>query len=254
MNEPGGLMQICGGTPATYKEVAAVPLPEQTETYMPVSHIELIQKVIDHTTQIMSMTLDKAGFGMARGGDHMFARLRFRSGQHNNEMRFCVGLVNSYDKRLRVRMGTGANILSCDNLVIAGDITYARKHTIEAWPDINAAIAKNLGGAQSVFDQLVMDADRMKSIQISDDGAYQAMGLLYGRGILRNHMLTVARDQWLKPDHSEFEQRTLWSLYNAINSALKLSRPGEIMEKHRELHKLLGGPRVRFNQSLIMSR
>lgn len=99
-----------------------------------------------------------------------------------------------------------------------------------------------------MFDQIVIDADRMKQVEVGDDAAYQVMGLLYGRNVLANQMLTVARKQWDTPDHEAFRPRNQWSLYNALNSALKLARPGEIMEKHRELHRLLGRPMIRFDQ------
>lgn len=252
MGNLGGLMLHCGGQPATYDGLKAVPLPEQTDTYMPVSHTALVDKVVEITEASMDVTLQNAGFGLGSNGDHMFGHLRFRNGEQNDEMGFCVGLVNSYDKRLRVRMAAGANVFVCDNLAITGEITYTRKHTSGVWDDIEEAIRANLGGAQAVFDQIVMDADRMKSVQVSDDAAFQAMGLLYGRKILGNQMMTVARKQWEEPVYKAFEPRTQWSLYNAVNSALKLARPGDIMEKHRELHRLLGGPTVRFDQTLVL--
>ena len=253
MAKLGGLMLHCGGETASFEDLGAVLLPKQTETYMPVSHTALVKKVIEITTDVLQVKLDKSGFGLASDGRHMFGHLRFKNGKGVKDMGLCIGLVNSYDKRLRVRIAAGANVIVCDNLMITGEITYTRKHTSRVWDDIENAIFRNIGGAEAVFDHLVKDADRMKTVEVSDDAAYQTMGLLYGRKILGNQMMTVARGQWDTPDHKAFEPRTLWSLYNAMNSALKLARPGAIMEKHRELHRLLGGPKVRFDQGVTLA-
>ena len=252
MGKYDGLMLHCGGEPASFVELGAVPLPKQTETYMPVSHTELVKMVIEITTDVLQVKLDKAGYGLAANGNHLFAHFRFKDGNCNKDMGLCIGVANSYDRHLRVRIAAGANVFVCDNLMITGDITFARKHTSRVWEDIEDAIFRNIGGAEAVFDQIVDDADRMKQVEVSDDAAYQVMGLLYGRRILGNQMMTVARRQWDTPVHKAFEKRSLWSLYNALNSALKLARPGNIMEKHRELHRLLAGPSVRFNPNLIL--
>lgn len=247
-----GLMLHCGGESATYKQIGAVPLPEQTDTYMPVSHKALIDKVVEVTQDVLHIKLDKAGYGLGSNGDHLFAHLRFNNPNATKEMGLCIGVVNSYDKRLRVRLAAGANVFVCDNLAITGDITYTRKHTTGVWPDIDDAIANSIGGAEAAFQQILEDAERMKMTEITDDVAFQVMGLMYGRGILKNQMLTIAHKQWINPEHKQFMPRTQWSLYNAINSALKKARPGDIMESHRALHRLLGGPSVRFDQSVIL--
>ena len=247
-----GLTLHCGGEVATYDQIGAVPLPEATDTYAPVSHKDLVDKVVEITQDILHIKLDKAGYGLGSDGDHFFGHLRFKNPKANKEMGLCVGVVNSYDKRLKVRIAAGANVFVCDNLAITGDITYARKHTTGVWPDIEDAITQNIGGADAAFEQIIEDAERMKMTEITDDVAYQVMGLLYGRGILQNQMMTIARKQWINPEHKQFVPRTQWSLYNAINSALKKARPGDIMEKHRALHRLLGGPSIRFDQSVII--
>ena len=247
MDKYDGLMLRCGGEPASFEDLGAVPLPGQTETYVPESHTELVKLVVEITSDILKVRLEKAGYGLAYNGNHMFAHLRFKNGHGNKEMGLCVGLVNSYDKRLRVRFASGANVFVCDSLAIAGDITYPRRYSSGVLENINWDISDNVGMAGYVFSRIVEDAERMKQTEVSDDAAYQFIGLLYGRKILGDRMMTIARKQWDKPDYKAFEPRTEWSLYNALNRALKLARPGDIIEKHRELHELLAGPKQEFD-------
>lgn len=238
---------LCGGKPATMNELRLVPLPATTETYQPVAHHELIDKVIAITTDVLPVKIATAGFTLGRKGQHLFAHLRFANGKvKNKEMGLCIGVVNSYDKYLPVRIATGANVFVCANLMIVGEITYMRKHTKKVWEDIKEAVYERITTADQSFEQALEDAQGMKQIKIDDEQAYQVLGSLYGHDLLTNPMMTVARKEWREPTHETFQPRTQWSLYNALNQALKLARPEHIMERHQELHKIFTGTDFQF--------
>jgi hypothetical protein len=48
----------------------------------------------------------------------------------------------------------------------------------------------------------------------------------------------VIKKEWLEPTYPVFEERTLWSFYNACTEALKTAPPALIMEKHVQLHNV----------------
>lgn len=241
-----GLMLGCGGKPATMTDLKTIPLPALTETYQPVAHHELIDKVIAITTDVLPVKITAAGFGLGKGGQHLFAHLRFANGKGAGEMGLCIGIVNSYDKHLCVRIAAGANVFVCDNLMITGDITYMRKHTKKVWGDLEEAVYERITTADQSFDQALEDAQNMKLVKIEDEQAYQVLGSLYGRELLTNPMMTVARKEWREPTHATFKPRTQWSLYNSVNQALKLARPEHIMERHTELHEIFTRTDFRF--------
>ncbi len=241
-----GLMLHCGGEPGTLSELSAVPLPAKTATYTPVSHHKLINRIIEITTDVLPVKLIAQGFGLSHEGRRLFAHLRFDNGHDDKDMGLCLGVVNSYDKRLPVKIAAGANVFVCDNLAFAGDITYMRKHTGDVWPIIEQAIKDHIGTTEDAFLNVSDNAKRMKKIQITDDKAYQILGLLYGQRLLTNPMMTIARREWDKPSHKAFEPRNLWSLYNDLTAALKLARPEEIIEKHRNLHEFFVGQKFKY--------
>ncbi len=236
-----GLMLHCGGQPATRQEIGAVPLPRETSTYMPAAHVLLIKKVIELTCDVLPVHLSAEAFGLARDGKQLFAHLRFTNGQANDEMGLCVGVVNSYDKSLPAKFAAGASVFVCDNLTLAGGVTYARKHTRNIWADLEEAILKRIAQAEANFESVIDDAMAMKSQKVTDLCAYRALGQLYGERVLSNHMMTVARNEWEKPSHKDFGPRNQWSLYNAITTALKRTPPEKVMENHLRLHEFFSG-------------
>jgi len=232
-----GLMMHCGGKVATRDEIIAVGLPAETDTYKPVAHNLLVDKVIEITQDVLPVKLEAEAFGLARDGDQLFAHLRFKNGKGNNVMGLCVGLVNSYNKSLQVRLAAGASIFVCDNLALSGGITYARKHTSNVWEDLEKAIMERIAQAEINFETVVEDANKMRTVNISDLCAYRVMGELYGERLLTNPMMSEARKEWENPTHVDFEPRNKWSLYNALTAALKRTPPGKIIEHHQRLHE-----------------
>jgi hypothetical protein len=105
--------------------------------------------------------------------------------------------------------------------------------------DLEMMIITGVLRARSNFSSVVDDAHRMQEIDISTDGAYRALGHLFGHQVLSPRQMPVALKEWNQPKHEAFEPRTLWSLYNAVTEALKSSPPQSIMEKHIGLHQHL---------------
>ena len=54
--------------------------------------------------------------------------------------------------------------------------------------------------------------------------------------MIKPRQLTQTLREWRNPIHDEFKERNVWSLYNAMTSALKSTPPNKIMEKHIDLH------------------
>jgi len=272
------LMLHCGGKHATRKQVGAVKLPDKTKSYQPVSHIELVDLVAQATQDTMPVVLQKEQFGLRRDGNQLFAHLQFvpkavpelvlsekqvsdmiktqgssaelvsrrknlnaRINRLKGDMGMCIGIVNSYDKLLRIRIAAGASVFVCDNLALTGDITYMRKHTVNVWKDIEIAIMQQIGMAEQSFNSIQAAAAAMKEIRVNDSQAFGAMGVLFGENLFTAPMMTAAKKQWIDPAFPVFKKRNKWSLYNDCTYAMKLARPDNIMENLVELHAAFSG-------------
>ncbi len=232
------LMVHAGGKYATRDELLLVPVPEATDSYTPVPHNHLAETLMTIGQDILKgYILNAEQYALAREGNQMFGVLTFK-GEHS-EMGLSIGFRNSYDKSMAIGIAIGGKVFVCDNLALTGDITVLRKHTGNVWASLEDIAISTLYRSQKNFQKIVEDAEFLKNEKITDTGAFQYMGLLYGKGVLTPRQLPVVKREWLKPSHEDFQPRNMWSFYNACTEAMKSAPPVLILEKHVKLHKLI---------------
>ncbi|ABC77913.1 DUF932 domain-containing protein [Syntrophus aciditrophicus] len=227
-----------GGELVTKDQLDLIPLPEPTDSYMPVSHYDLADKFLMISQDILrDYKLVGENYGIARQGNQFFAVLKFQ--RERSEIGLSIAFRNSYDRSMAIGLAIGASVFVCDNLALSGEIVVMKKHTKNVWSELEEKAIATIYKSQNNYDQLIGDVDAFKSLPVDDNGAFQAMGLLFGNNIISPRQLTVLKEEWLKPSHEEFEPRNLWSFYNAATESLKSSPPVTIMEKHIRLHEAL---------------
>jgi len=230
-----GLLLHCGGKNASLNDLNCVPLPKETDTYKPVSHYDLALNLGEVAGGLLNgYALSDSRFGLARDGKQMFGIHTYQNG--SDEMGLSIGFRNSYDKSMSVGLAIGASVFVCDNLALHGEVLKIRKHTTNVMADLEMMIITGVLRARTNYGSVVQDAERMKEVDLVDDGAYRALGHLFGHKVLSPRQMPVALEEWRSPSHPEFEARTLWSLYNAVTEALKSSPPQSILERHIQLH------------------
>ena len=237
------LLLHSGGEAASIEELAAIPLPKETRSYKPVSHQALAIMLSTIASDLLpEFELVNMQFGLARDGAQMFGIHTFKNG--SSAMGLSIGFRNSYDKSLSVGLAVGGQVFVCDNLCLSGEVTVLKKHTLNVITSIESLALSAIYKSRSAFNQIQNDAEVMKGIPLSDDDAYRTIGLLYGNGILTPRQIPVVKNEWLKPSHSDFEARDVWSFYNACTESLKSSPPQSIMERHLALHSQIVGPQA----------
>jgi hypothetical protein len=235
-----GLLLHCGGKHASLSELQQIQLPAETDTYKPVSHYDLALNLADVASGLLNgYTLSNSRFGLARGGNQMFGIHTFQNG--SDSMGLSIGFRNSYDKSMSVGIAIGATVFVCDNLALTGDISLMRKHTTNVWDDLESMVVTTVYKSQHNFQHIVMDAKLFKQKSISDNEAYQFLGLLYGHGVISPRQIPIVKKEWLNSEYDEFSDRNAWSFYNACTEALKTCPPRTIMEKHIKLHQMVKG-------------
>ena len=227
-----------GAEPATIEQLAMIPLPQETRSYKPVAHHELANMLSSMAGNLLpEFELVNTQFGLARDGAKMFGVHTFKNG--DSALGLSIGFRNSYDRSLSVGIALGAQVFCCDNLCLHGELKILRKHTSNVHADIDGLALSAIYRSRSAFNQIKQDAEVMKQIPMSDDEAYRMLGLVYGRGIITPRQIPVVKSEWLEPSHDAFEDRNLWSFYNAVTESLKSSPPQSIMERHLAIHKQL---------------
>ena len=231
-----GMMLHRGGQEVNRQELDLIQLPPETESYTPVSHYHLADKLLTISRDILTdYTLVGEKYALARQGQQMFAFLQFKNTE--TDMGLALGFRNSYDRSMSVGLAVGASVFVCDNLALTGDIAIMRKHTKNVWTALEDLAISTVYKSQKNYQKLVADAERMRAVGLDDQQAFALMGKLFGNEIISPRQITVIRDEWLKPTHQEFAPRNAWSFYNAVTESLKTCPPVTIMEKHLQLHR-----------------
>lgn len=227
------------GNYCSLNDLRLVKLPQETRTYKPVSHFDLVKNLGEVSSGLLrGYRLDNTQYGLARDGNQMFGVHTYQNGI-SSELSLSIAFRNSYDKSMSVGIAIGASVMVCSNLALTGDIAIMRKHTQNVWNDLEELIITTIYRSQHNFHRVVEDAEIMRSRYLSNDNAYKLLGLLYGNDIITPRQIPIVKKEWLNPSHSDFEERNIWSFYNACTDALKSSPPNKIMEKHISLHQLL---------------
>lgn len=238
-----GMIVHRGGELVTREQLDLIKVPEQTDSYMPVSHYHLADKFLTISQDLLkNYVLTGENYAIARQGNQMFALLKFK--RDNSDLGLCLAFRNSYDRSMAIGLAIGASVFICDNLALSGEIVVMRKHTKNVWTELEEMAISTIYKSSKNYDQIVADAETFKRKQITNDWAFKTMGYLFGHNIISPRQLTVAKSEWLHPSHEPFKARNLWSFYNSCTEALKSSPPVTIMEKHIRLHET-------FNDAVI---
>jgi hypothetical protein len=229
----------CGGIPASREEVGAVLLPRRTDTYEPMPHLDLMDMTHEVFRNVLGLELRQERFGIVQGGSRMFGVLEYDSQEMAADWSICVGVRNSYDKSMSAGIAVGASIFVCDNLCFNGDsATFLRRHTKNIREDLITMLQHSAGIAMEQHLQLDSDLQAFQEIGVNPNEGYALIGVARGNDILTPRQSSRALEYWDDPPYTEHQDRNLFGLYQAINHALKRSRPDTVMERHFLLHAM----------------
>jgi hypothetical protein len=136
----------------TEAEIVAIPSPEYTKSWNPISHGEVIQSV--------QAVIDEKGVGVVNksysttnNGRNMFGSWTLDL-MHGETSRVQIGFRNSIMKKFAVGMCGGDHVIVCSNLMFSGEFVEFRKHT--SGLDFEELIAV----AGRAFDKVLVDSER----------------------------------------------------------------------------------------------
>ena len=120
-----GLMLHGGSQLVPRREVFAVPLPDATNSYVPLPYESLVSRIEKQLT-IEGITIVDEKLGLAKSGQRLFGLMQLQLPKVETRGYGCVlGLRNSYDKSCSTGLCIGATVFVCDNLSFYGsNITF----------------------------------------------------------------------------------------------------------------------------------
>ncbi|MFM6398473.1 MAG: hypothetical protein ACKPFF_17510, partial [Planktothrix sp.] len=88
-----------------------VPLPEATDTYVPIPHEYLIEKIIEEL-QARNMSVKNRQYMTSHEGKRLIGYFDV-SIPNNSELGLRIAFRNSYDKSMSIAIVTGAQVWIC---------------------------------------------------------------------------------------------------------------------------------------------
>jgi len=226
-----------GGWEATKADLAAVPVPDPTESYHPVPYGRFIEEVELHVSRF-GLAVQSSAFALAREGNQMFGVLTCVNGKPAADYALAIGLRSSYDRSLAVSMCSGSRTFVCDNLAFSGEVTMHRKHTLNVFRDLPDLIYRMLFQVSSMRERIDGEIAAMKVRGLQPAAAHHLMIEAVKSSVLPASRLPKVIEAWEEPKHEAFASRTAWSLYNAFTEVQKGAPPRAQMEESLRLSSL----------------
>jgi hypothetical protein len=225
-----------GGWEATPADLACVPVPEATDSYVPVPYPRLVEELKLHIPRF-GLSVEDERYALARDGNQMFGVFTCRNG-HRADWGLAIGLRSSYDRSLAVELVAGSRVFVCDNLAFHGETQLARKHTTNVFRDLPDLIYRMLESVAAMRQRLAEEIERMKATPLAPAQAHDLMVWAVRSGALPASRLPKVIEFYESFDNSELPPYTAWSLFNAFTAVLGRTSPRQQMEGTLKLTKI----------------
>lgn len=212
------------------------PVPNETRTYKPVEHEQLIDLVLNGINNA-GFKLRDENYTAARDGQIANGRYSISS-VADNEMCLELGWQNSYNKQLTLKFSIGTRIFICDNGSVRGDFGwFKKKHMGNVQEFTPTAITEYIQRAADTFALMQKDREAMKQVEVSDRVKAELVGrmMIEEEFITSSQLSTIARNI-KKPDYDYNCPNSMWELYQFTTQALRECHPALWMETHIKAH------------------
>jgi len=213
-----------------------LPLPEETDTFKPIAHHELVEQILQ-SLSFRRLSVVREEYAVSPDGMKLFGLIELDVEYAG--VRFAIGLRNANDKSMRVGLVAGYRVMVCENKMLTGDFQpMLAKHSknFNLLDGLSVAVDRIQRNIGEVSDQI----GRKKVTLLSED---DARSLIY-QGFLEQKfpislLRSVHKEYFIKPSFEEFVGNNLWTLENAFTTTFKKLKPVQQFEAAAKLGKFL---------------
>jgi hypothetical protein len=210
-------------------QLLAVPVPEKTASYTPISHktlLSITRKAIEYKGYGWTFT-----FNTGRRGQEMVGTFVIGKGQ----FRRMVSVMNSYNKQLRVGVSSGVETFVCRNGCLFGDTVYLHKHTGDIDKQLGEVVNNQLRKLDDDFHNNMVWFKSLKKVTLKTKKMKKLASQLLEDDILKPRMFKVLQKEILKPSFDYGSSGTAYQFYQHCTHAIKKARPDMYVKLHKQL-------------------
>lgn len=216
--------------------VTAVPVPQQTRTYKPVSNAQLIDLTLEGINRA-GFNLDRESYSLASDGQIATGKFTLSNVQ-DSEMQIQIAWQNSYNRMVSLKFAIGVRVFVCQNGCVSGDMgTFKKKHQGTVQEFTPTAIGEYIKSAGDAFREMQIQRELMKQIDLTKRQQGELLGrLVYEEEIISTMQLNIIRKELVKPSYDYGVENTLWDIYQHTTHSMKEVHPGSWMSDHMNAH------------------
>ena len=221
-------------------QLSSITVPQNTRTHHPLPYADAVGYIKAAAQRALGLPIASEEYGTSKDGMQAFAAITLDTGDRDSGL--VLGWRGSYNKTLSNMFAAGPQLWVCDNLMIGGDaVKVLRKNTLNVWADFRALVNASIGDSLDHYRRTLSQADAMKAVNLPKERGYAVLGVALGNAVLTPTQANVAFGDWREPRHEEFNQRTLFGLYQAVTEGLKKGAPGRLIDRHVKAHEFFTG-------------
>ena len=214
------LLLHCGAKTVDRREVQKISTPPPTDTWTPIPHLELIQRV-EHTLKSNRLTIGSQAHSLSHEGQRYFGLMEIQGRATDPDYCWVLGLRNSHDKTFPAGIVAGASVFCCDNLAFSGEVKIARKHTRFINRDLPFLVQQAIGQLLTKWHDQDVRINAYRTYGLEDRDAHDLVIRAMDVGACSNRLVPVVLHEWRESKHQQFQGRNAWSLLNAFTEAFK---------------------------------
>jgi len=236
--------------------LVATPIPQETRTYKPITHKQLIDLTLESINQA-GWNVEKETYSMAADGQIANGRYSINN-LADSEMQIQIGWQNSYNKQLTLKWAIGVRVFICSNGCISGDMgAFKKKHTGDIQEYAPKSITEYIKTAEEVFVDMQTHRESMKQIEINERTAAELVGRMFiEEKFIESTQMNIIKRELNNATHDYGCPNSLWELYQFTTFALKTIHPAMWMDNHIKAHEFFTNeakiiiPEVIINESV----
>lgn len=229
----GTLLSDSGAHRASETEVCAVPEPEFTKTWHPISHSKVLI-ALEAAIEAAQIPVTNKEYSLNQDGNNMFGV--WSLDVKKDGMTWAMGIRNSMNKKFAVGICAGTNVLVCDNLAFTGQFIEFRKHTgLLDLDELNALASRAIIGVTKRMTIFTEWHTQLKNFQLDETVfkvlTFEAMKQEVFAPSKFTKFLDCYKEENDQIEHSE-------SLYAFHGAVTRLMRGESLFQVQRESDKL----------------
>lgn len=229
----GTLMSDSGAHRASEAEVRAVPEPEFTNTWHPLSHGKVLT-AIGGALDNAEIAVSSKQYSLNQDGLNMFSV--WNLGIEKNGMNWAMGIRNSLNKKFAVGVCAGSHVFVCDNLAFTGQFVEFRKHTgLLNIDELNGLAARAIKGVTHKMELFAEWHMQLKEFSLTDTQfkvlTFESMKRKVFAPSKFEKFIDCYKEENEQTDHSE-------SLYAFHGAVTRLMRGTSLFQVQRDSDRL----------------